>query len=323
MYKQEPPFCVQIELVQGCNLRCAFCGTAGLEKTPHYMEDRVMEATFTQLHALGWNPRVEFAMHGEPTMHPRLAEILQVMYDHNHYPHLQTMMLTNGFRALENYKILRRFIDVLAVDVYEHDNKGRLFTQWARDYGYRVFDYPSRYYGASPHERWHASELPAIVAVQDITKATTGTHATLNNHCGAGGRPRRSPLMQRCAKPFRELAIRWDGSVALCCNDFRGIFKLGNVLEEGIEAIWQGERLNAARHFLYHEQRIFKPCCWCDAKSYRTGLLPDKKGKDTLPKPDDMDLQLVGKTVYGEPYSVPRPRVWELPENPTWGKLCV
>lgn len=32
----------------------------------------------------------------------------------------------------------------------------------------------------------------------------------------------RSMNGKRCAMPFREMAIRWDGSVALCCDDWRG-----------------------------------------------------------------------------------------------------
>ena len=28
MKKQSPPFCIQIELTEGCNLACSFCGIA-------------------------------------------------------------------------------------------------------------------------------------------------------------------------------------------------------------------------------------------------------------------------------------------------------
>ena len=30
--KQNPPYCVQIELTEGCNLACAFCGIASIRK---------------------------------------------------------------------------------------------------------------------------------------------------------------------------------------------------------------------------------------------------------------------------------------------------
>jgi hypothetical protein len=80
MYRQDPPFAVQIELVEGCTLSCDFCGVNGIREKPgnfKFMSDLMVMQVATRLqYAMrdhGWNPRIEFAMHGEPSMHPALV----------------------------------------------------------------------------------------------------------------------------------------------------------------------------------------------------------------------------------------------------------
>ena len=32
MHRQPPPYCIQIELTEGCNLACSFCGIAAIRE---------------------------------------------------------------------------------------------------------------------------------------------------------------------------------------------------------------------------------------------------------------------------------------------------
>jgi radical SAM protein with 4Fe4S-binding SPASM domain len=151
----------------------------------------------------------------------------------------------------------------------------------------------------------------------DVTHLTTA-YDKVNTHCGGGGPPAavNPALHKRCAKPFRELSIRWDGNVAVCCNDFRGIYKIGNVRDyPDLDALWQHERFAAARQMLYHESRDFMPCVWCDAVSPRVGLLPDKHGKQQMARPDENTLRILDEAVEGDPYTPPVLRGWELGEG--------
>jgi radical SAM protein with 4Fe4S-binding SPASM domain len=116
----------------------------------------------------------------------------------------------------------------------------------------------------------------------------------------------------RCANPFRELAIRWDGNVAICCNDWRGIYKVGNVVDDGLLGVWHHERMNSARRYLMQgDRKSVYPCTICDAKSYRVGLLPDKKGQVKMRSPNETDRRLVSEAVAGKPYTKAVKREYE------------
>src|SRR5580765_2518673 len=98
IYKQEPPFSLQIETTQGCNLFCTFCGLRGIQEKSggpyRFMTKEILTSLITQVTDLGWNPRVEFAMHGEPTMHPDYIGMVALAY--SIHPKLQLMLTTNG-----------------------------------------------------------------------------------------------------------------------------------------------------------------------------------------------------------------------------------
>ena len=109
------------------------------------------------------------------------------------------------------------------------------------------------------------------------------------------------------------MSFRYNGNVALCCDDFRGQYFIGNIEEyEKIDDLWNNERFQAARVMLYNAKRSFSPCKGCTNVSMRVGLLPDKLGKDTLePISEEIELftQAIGQEGYLSDTIVKRP--WE------------
>src|SRR5450631_1955482 len=92
-YKQEPPFAVQIELAE----RCSFCGLNGIRGKDNdfkFMESITLIKCIEQMVALDWNPRIEFAMHGEPTMHPDIAPMINFV--RQIAPRYPIMVTSNG-----------------------------------------------------------------------------------------------------------------------------------------------------------------------------------------------------------------------------------
>lgn len=330
---QEPPFAVQIELAEGCNLRCGFCGLNGIREPKlhnfKFMEPATLRSLCEQMMVLGWNPRLEFAMHGEPTMHPNYAGMIATA--RAAAPKLPMMMTSNGGGLIRkpgveaNLKALfDAGLNMLALDDYEganlvpkirkaigfgdvNDSGERLPTVLD---GVKTYEYPAQPDG-NPHTRRKVAEH-VLTFIQDISVADKGTHSLLNNHAGSGAPLNYTQAGKRCAKPFRELSVRWDGSVAVCCNDWRGIYKCGNVVTDGLDAVWNGAAMFAARQKLVRGERDFGPCNGCDAVSYRVGLLPDKMGRTTLPPPDEATLAAIGHALRGEPYTAPVKRPWEL-----------
>lgn len=310
---QEAPFAVQIEMTEGCNLRCSFCGLNGIRDKANnfkYLTPDLAEHIAEQIQQLGWNPRIEFAMHGEPSMNPQMLMIL--IHFRRYLPKHHMMMTSNGAGFLKDLDLVDaslEYLNVLALDWYEGIQiVPKILDQY--DGTHDILYYPENEL-ANPHKRRKPKDH-LFVIVQDIAEASKGTHSTLNNHAGSGAPKNDSAAGTRCAKPFRELSIRWDGNVAVCCNDWRGEYKCGNVQQLSLEEIWQGPAMQAARRKLYYGERTFGPCQGCDAKSYRPGLLPDKLGKQTLKRPDATTEREIKKALAGEPYTLPVLRPWEL-----------
>jgi MoaA/NifB/PqqE/SkfB family radical SAM enzyme len=318
-YLQEAPFAVQVELAEGCNLRCSFCGLSGIRgpKDREYkcMTEKTLRSLMRQIVEAKWNPRVEFAMHGEPTMHHDYVSMVRAAREEA--PKLQLMMTSNGGGLLRRPGPLGNVtalfdagLDVLALDDYR-DAKivPKIREAWrARPSpDVRSYEYPADKEG-SPHARRHHK---ALIFIEAIDVAETGNHATLNNHCGAAAPLDDSMRHARCAKPFRELSVRWDGNVAICCNDWRGVYRCGNVVDDGLLSVWHGEAMSAARRILMSDGRSFAPCAGCNAVSYRVGLLPDKMGKVKLPRPTREDGASVARALSAGPLTDPVSREWE------------
>jgi len=320
---QDPPNAIQIELVEGCSLNCQFCGVQGIRETRggyKYMTCETMDGLCVRLaHAIKnhrWNPRIELAMHGEPTMHPQIVDMVAALARVG-LRSLSVVSNGTGFSKKPDLidRLVRSGVDWICLDEYD----GCDFVQKALA-GYSG-DVPIyRYDGSDEQVKFWSQgnrKPPGVIVKSDVSHLTK-PYDRVNTHCGGGGKPHEvnPALHKRCAKPFRELAIRWDGNVALCCNDFRGIYKIGNLLDyETLDGLWHAPGFEAARRVLYAGSREFVPCQWCDALSPRVGLLPDKYGKKTMPAPDRTTTQAINAAIAGESLTVPVLRGWEIGGN--------
>ena len=298
-YEQEPPFCIQVELVLGCNLSCTFCGINGIgygakKKGLKFMTLEVAERVAKQIAAAKWTSRIEFARRGEPSLHPQAAEIVAIF--RKHLPRTSIMMTCNGGGFLggdgPQTNILRLFhagLNTLALDNYQHVKivpkiLQTVTMEWCGEHGIDFYHYPESPEG-NPHTRRGRREK-VLSIVKDISVATSGTHSDINNHGGYGSAARAYP--KPCGKPFRELSVDYNGKVPKCCIAWGGEFITGDTAETDLKSIWNGERFYAIRQKLIRGQRDFGACKGCDHPTTRIGLLPDKYGrdKDAYPEPD-------------------------------------
>jgi MoaA/NifB/PqqE/SkfB family radical SAM enzyme len=280
------------------------------------MDKKTLESVVGQMVELGWNPRIEFAMHGEPSLHPDFVGMVRLA--RSLAPRFHVMMTSNGGGLLRKpgaaksvAALFEAGLNVLALDDYVGVGIVPKIREAVRDGlpGVMMHEYPDDPRG-NPHQRRRPHER-VLSFVKAIDEADKGTHATLNNHAGAGAPLSDAGQGKRCAKPFRELSVRWDGSVAVCCNDWRGVYKCGNAAIDGLDAVWNGDAMNAARQKLVIGQRDFGPCAGCDAISYRVGLLPDKLGKKTMPKPNAATEKAIAAALAGPSYTKAVLRPWE------------
>ena len=317
--RQDAPNSIQVELTEGCNLACSFCGIQQIRdngadgpswthgknsKEYKFMTKETLYSIINTVKNSNWNPRFEFAMHGEPTMHPEYKEFIHIV--RTSLPKASIMMTSNGGGLLGDVntkvnELMEAGLNILFLDNYE---RIRIVDKIKEKYNgpYQVIEYPQNPEG-NPHKRKKPHEKIIVVGA-DLTIATSGTHAQVSNHAGSAFPLNHNQQGKRCAKPFRELSVRWDGNVAVCCNDWTGIYKCGNVNDYAkIDDLWNNDAFYSARVKLYHGQRDFGPCNGCDNTTIRNGLLPDRMGKQDLPLPDKTTNYFIDKACGGNSYT--------------------
>lgn len=305
MRQQTPPLSIQIEFTEGCNLLCGFCGLSGMReqgsKDFRFMTKETATRIVSMINWVGWNSRIIISMHGEPTLNPNSYRLVSLF--RKALPNTIISMMTNGYGIVhaENEN---------AYDFSIHENVASYMAHGLNDL---IVDYYSKNGDAAKIEKtlnevikqgfWKDLDIQHLdsgvplygnnskkfrVLFNPPIQTEGAINRHLCNHCGAAAPLDYSYEGKRCARPFRELSIRYDGSVALCCNDFRGEYPIGNINEVKIDELWNSKRFEAARILLYSGERTFKPCLGCNALSHRVGLLPDRMGKDSMPKPTDV-----------------------------------
>ena len=218
-------------------------------------------------------------MHGEPTLNKNLLRIVRVF--RRYLPRSQFSLFTNGAGICDGTFTIEDMKDAgvnnLMIDLYSKGDDGYKIMESLDKEDYQIL-------GSGVPMFSGTAKTFRILFAPPIQDSSEKTH-TLCNHCGAAAPLDYSCNGKRCARPFRELSFRHDGSVSLCCNDFRGEYPVGNIMERDIEDIWQDKKFKAARILLYAGKRSFTPCLGCNALSHRVGLLPDQLGKETMPEP--------------------------------------
>lgn len=300
MRKQSPPYSIQIELNEGCNLGCSFCGLRGMREKgtqPWYrMKKETAERIIAEIKRVGWHSRIIFSMHGEPTLNPNVTKIIAMF--RKAFPTTVMSMMSNGYGIVHGFgdisteqtiservgKLMEAGLNDLIIDYYSAKGDAKTIEDALKGSKFKIEHLASKVPLYSPRAgHFRVLFNPPIQKEKAINRH-------LCNHCGAAGPLDMSYQGKRCARPFRELAIRYNGSVAICCNDFRGEYPIGNIMEQSIEDIWYSKRFEAARILLYAGERSFKPCYGCNALSHRVGLLPDGRGKEDMPEPNDKIL---------------------------------
>lgn len=311
------PNTVQIELVQGCNRQCKFCGTGGIERKIHTIEKDVLIRQCDLIRESGYNPRILLAGHGEPTLHPKFYACIKLM--RKKLPGHWIQILTNGYLIHKNPQALSKMfeygINDVSLDEYS-DNKfddaalQAVLTDLEARTGIHVD--MVRMGSGVPLYAPKSAKKHRLLIIPAIDESSVGASRVLTNHCGAGGVPNERYQHRVCTRIFRELVFRWDGWVALCCQDFRGQYPIINCMDPVVtclDDIWRHDRFEAARRILYHEKRAFFPCNICDLMPIREGLLPDHLGKETMERPTKKDWKIVSEE--HPALAKPRLRAWE------------
>jgi len=244
---------LRIEINANCNRSCTFCPRTfdrNRKNNKAIMPTPSVLSIINQSLEMGFNGVVGFDFYNEPTLDERLFYFL----DYCKGKGLDTIVITNGdlLRKNDAYTInLFNRATKISLSLYDYEDiKGRgiLVSEWEK-------------------------YLEKIgVAMEKVN--FVGNYFTFGNRAGLIERngiynhkkelDEKLPLKAACKKFLVKLNVRYDGEVAMCCEDEWVQESLGNINKSSVSEIWYGERrIGIARSLALGKRGELVPCNKC------------------------------------------------------------
>lgn len=96
------------------------------------------------------------------------------------------------------------------------------------------------------------TNIATISGMEEIKELTLDSHESVEE--------------KPCPQLWQRLSIHWNGDVTVCCSDFDGFLRVGNIKEKDIKQLWNSDEFNHLRE--KHIRRDFNGliCQTCDGR---------------------------------------------------------
>jgi len=237
--------------------------------------------------------RIEFAMQGEPLLNKDYLEIFSAFKEE--FPKCQIMVTSNmdvmkrsrGFDLKKLRKLFLAGVNILVADYYGEPND-MSYNQFYN--GLKDSDGTIPVYDFYKHHpkvwAYVGSEVAYIVSIDNTNQRDF--FRSMNNQAGNldpkfGYDVGELPMMKRCHLPFREMAIKYDGAVAMCCMDWQREGIMGKFPTSSYKQIWNNQAYNMVRNLLYDKRRdLLSPCKRCNYHPVKVGLIQKPDNQDEI-----------------------------------------
>ncbi len=235
---------VEIETINRCNGVCDFCPVSKKNdiRKLTVMNRKLFEDIILQLAEINYSGRLALFSNNEPFLDTDIIDKYQ--YARQHLPNATLFMFTNGtLLTIEKFKDIIKCLDELVIDNYQKDLKLIKPCEEIKKY-------------CDQH-----SELK-----RKVTIVLRDPHEILTTR--GGDAPNRknkiSYMYDKCVLPFKQLVIRPDGKLSLCCNDPYGKNTLGDLTKESIVDAWNNDKFKMVRECLHEGRGKWEHCKFCD-----------------------------------------------------------
>lgn len=295
------PYFVMLEPTNACNLRCPLCPTGELKlaRPTGFMADETFERILAPLS--GSLLELHLLCYGEPTLHPRLPEMIARAKEHGIFVSLGS----NG-HFFGSDEVAARWVDCGLDHVYvamdgatqesfeKYRVRGRLDellngvrrlvrVRAARRRITPRIELQFIVMRHNEHEMEAARALARAVGADAITFKSVSFHVAefddpevrsrfrafeprdprYRLYGGRDGDLRWSvPIENRCDFLWRALVVHWDGTVVPCGMDPHEQLAVGRI-EDGLEAVWNGAGFRRLRRTILADKKSLAPCANC------------------------------------------------------------
>lgn len=247
---------VEIENINRCNGTCEDCSANALyrpQREPRMlMSVELFKKIIDELHDMEYCGCLRMHSNNEPLLDDRIYGWLK--YAREQLPYANIYLYTNAtMLTTERFEIMMKYLDDLWIDNYtDGDTEDWVLLPVVRN----ILDM----YGGYPAYR---NRVTVIVVPKDelrYNKANDAPNYTVN-----GVKRQKLVMDVGCTFPFRQLSIRPDGRVILCCNDvFSAQGSMGDANVQSLKEIWYGEQFRTVRERLLKGRQHNPRCNYCD-----------------------------------------------------------
>lgn len=291
------PSTIGIETSSLCNRACVFCPNATHKRDDEFMPEEMFIKILNDLAAVGWAKNLHLYRYNEPMRDKRLLDLIALATAT--LPGVCVMLNTNGdyFRSKDD---IMRFFDKggrhLQINIYSSDydsekaeeaatKRFNVIQGWVNELSETV----GIMQGRSLYN--YSKERRCNVVWKGELEGFKGTMKLTNRGGILGTIP--EPLRKGCTRPFRNMNINWQGDVLLCCQDYHGVVKFGNVMDKSVSELWNSYALNVYRVKLLGKDRRIPVCDQCDYSGgvYQHNVPHVSFGKDEDRKIVEADMR--------------------------------
>ncbi len=245
LYQNVPLFeAIEVETINRCNGTCSFCPVNRNDDPREHMimTEELFRSIVDQLAEISYSGRFSVFSNNEPLLDDRIVELNR--YAREKLPAAKIHMFTNGtLLTIDKFIALTDILDELIIDNYQQEL--RLIRPCVQIQEY-----------CETHPELTEKVTIVLRKPREILTSRGGTA------------PNRRELVEygedRCILPFRQMIVRPDGKVSLCCNDAVGKYTLGDLNTEKLLDVWYGTGFRTVRERLYKGRQYWGGCAYCD-----------------------------------------------------------
>ena len=267
------PINIFIEPINACNMACPFCATNYETRVRHVIDVEVFRKFVTELREDGIFPRLTFAGEGEPFLHKRAVEMVEIAKSQG----FNVWTINNGSMITRERaeRLIKAGIDRVqfSIDsvIPEKFDQMRV-AKGARESLFRTVMGNILYFAKRNYEEgspcyisissvqtslnkddaesfrkfWY--DMPfnnVFLAPLSTLQATSPSEEAKEQQYT--GSMKDKPL---CAVPFNSAKVNSDGSVNICTHDYNGVYSAGNVADKRFSQIWNSAEAQKLRQAL-------------------------------------------------------------------------